>query len=136
MLPGRIGAHDDEIVRRAEVAVRGPGWEQDDIASVKGQLLAGRATEDHRHVPAPDAQYLMGGAVVVVEGEDAVLPGALPAMVDKAPFDDVCAIPAALNRDPLTPEQHRQTAVLEGAVVGQDERFGTKTSHDALSPMS
>ncbi len=116
-LPGRIRANDDEIVRCAEVAVGGAGWEQHDIPGFERHFVTGRSAEDHRNAAATDAQHFMGGAVVVVERENAVLPGSLPAVVDKPPFDPACTARFALNRDRPTPEQHREAAVRECAVV-------------------
>jgi hypothetical protein len=70
----RIGADDEEVVGGGDAAVSGAGGEDEDIAGVNCDSLAAFAAEDKIRVTGCEAEYLVCGRVVVVEGVDAVAP--------------------------------------------------------------
>src|SRR5699024_1496239 len=105
-LAGRVGADNHEIGRLTEVAVGGAGRQEGDVAGGEIDGLAIGAAEPDGDAAAADAEDLVSGGVVMVVVEDAVPPGALPAMVAEGALDGLDAA-----GDGVSPEQHRQAGV-------------------------
>ena len=57
-----------------------PGGQDDHVTGAQFEGLALWTAEHHVRAPAGDAEHFVGGRVEVVEREDAVAPGAEPAV--------------------------------------------------------
>src|SRR5581483_4066253 len=79
-----------------------------------------RGPPSTRGLAARDPQHLVSGGVEVVEGIDAVPPGAAPAVAGE---ERLAAIPVRGRLDPAV-DEHGQGRVRDAAVVAEDERLG------------
>jgi len=82
-----VGADHQQGAVLAQVAVRYPGRDDDNVAGCELDFLAGRATEADYHAAGSDAQDLMRDAMEMVERVDAVPPGVAPPTDGKRTLD-------------------------------------------------
>ncbi len=80
VLVGRVGSDDEEVVGGGEAAVASTGREDEDVAGLDGDGFPSFAAEDEIGVAGSEAEDLVRGGVVVVEGVDAVAPLRRPAV--------------------------------------------------------
>ena len=81
-----VCADDEEVVGGCDAAVAGSGGEHNDVACVNGHGLAAFTAQDEVGVTFSEAEHLVGGGVIVVEGVDAVAPLRRPSIGSEEPL--------------------------------------------------
>lgn len=114
MLVLGIGSDDEEVLRGGDAAVASSGGEDEDISGVDGDRLASFAAEDEVGVAVGEAQYLVGGGVVVVEGVDPVAPLGRPSVGGEGALHLTGQVDVGFERASI--EQNRKRAVGHPAV--------------------
>src|SRR5204863_4182931 len=118
--PVRVGADDEQVTARARVAMPGARWQHEDIAALDREAAPAGAAEDDRGAAGHDAEDLVRRGVKVVEGEDAVHPGAKPAV----PGQQLLALTRLAGAFDLVVDEHRQPRVRDPARVLEAVRLG------------
>lgn len=103
---------------------------------MRGQGHPLLAAQLHLRPALHNRQYLVGGAVVVVEGVDAVAPGATPAVAPEGFLGDGRGVRASQRQSLLVDQQGQGGMVGNQAVIGQQVRgAGGEFLAHRLSPL-
>jgi len=109
-----IGSDDEEVIRGGDAAVAGAGGENEDISGLDGDGLATFAAEDEVGVTTGEAQDLVGGGMIVVEGVDPVAPLRRPSVGGKGALHVSGQVAVGFEHTSI--EQNRKRAVGHPAV--------------------
>ena len=118
----RIGADDEKARARGDALVAGARRQRDDIAGRDLEIAALSAAEPQGGVANRDAEHLMGGRVVVMEGEDAPAPAPPPIVLGEFPLEGARRI-LFVRLDRAAIEDRGQTAVRNAAVILEEGRL-------------